>query len=41
MYESDKYADSDSVQASKRMLKSAGVSLRQSDKKVQVNVSES
>ncbi len=41
VYESDKYADSDSVQASKRMLKSAGVSLRQSDKKVQVNVSES
>lgn len=41
VYESDKYADSDSVQASKRMLNSAGVSLRQSDKKVQVNVSES
>lgn len=41
VYESDKYADSDSVQASKRMLKSAGVALRQSDKKVQVNVSES
>lgn len=41
VYESDKYADSESVQASKRMLKSAGVSLRQSDKKVQVNVSES
>ena len=41
VYESDKYSDSDSVQASKRMLNSAGVSLRQSDKKVQVNVSES
>lgn len=41
VYESDKYADSDSVQASKRMLKSASVALRQSDKKVQVNVSES
>jgi len=41
VYESDKYADSDSVQASKRMLNSAGVSLRHSDKKVQVNVSES
>lgn len=41
VYESDKYSDSDSVQASKRMLKSAGVALRQSDKKVQVNVSES
>lgn len=41
VYESDKYADSDSVQASKRMLNSAGVSLRQSDKKVHVNVSES
>jgi dCMP deaminase len=41
VYESDKYSDSDSVQASKRMLNSAGVALRQSDKKVQVNVSES
>ena len=40
VYESDKYADSDSVQASKRMLKSAGVNLRQTDKSVQVNVSE-
>jgi len=40
VYESDKYAESESVQASKRMLKSAGVSLRQSDKKVHVNVSE-
>jgi len=41
VYESDKYAESESVKASKRMLKSAGVSLRQSDKKVHVNVSES
>jgi dCMP deaminase len=41
VYESDKYADSESVQASKRMLNSSGVTLRKSIKKVDVNVSES
>lgn len=41
VYESDKYADSDSVQASKRMLNSSAVTLHQSIKKVEVNVSES
>jgi len=40
VYESDKYADSESVQASKRMLNSSGVTLRQSTKKVNINVSE-
>lgn len=41
VYESDKYADTESIQASKRMLKSAGVELSQTDIKVQVKVSES
>ncbi len=38
VYEDDKYADSDSVQVSKRMLKEAGISLRKTDHKVQVSL---
>jgi dCMP deaminase len=36
IYEDDKYADTDHVKASKRMLKSAGVNLRQTTKRVSV-----
>jgi len=38
VYEDDKYAETDYVIASKRMLKSAGVSLRQTPKKISVLV---
>lgn len=38
VYESDKYASSDSVLASKRMLSSAGVELHQMNHKVEVNI---
>jgi len=38
VYEDDKYADTDYVIASKRMLNSAGVSLRQTPKKISVLV---
>lgn len=38
VYEDDKYAETDHVIASKRMLKSAGVSLRQTPKKISVLV---
>ena len=40
VYESDKYASSESVLASKRMLESAGVKLVQLTKKVKVEVME-
>jgi len=36
IYEDDKYADTDYVKASKRMLNSAGVTLRQTTKRVSV-----
>ncbi len=39
IYEDDKYAHTDAVKASKRMLKAAGVTLKQLDKKINVNVS--
>jgi len=39
VYEDDKYADTDIVKASKRMLTSAGVALRQTPKKVSVILS--
>jgi len=39
VYEDDKYADSDYVIASKRMLNSAGVTLRQTPKKISVVLS--
>jgi len=39
VYEDDKYADTDIVKASKRMLTSAGVTLRQTPKKVSVVLS--
>lgn len=39
VYEDDKYADTDIVKASKRMLTSAGVALRQTPKKVSVVLS--
>ena len=38
VYEDDKYAETDYVIASKRMLKSAGVTLRQTPKKISVLV---
>lgn len=40
VYESDKYASSESVLASKRMLESAGVKMVQLTKKVKVEVTE-
>jgi dCMP deaminase len=39
VYEDDKYADTDIVKASKRMLNSAGVTLRQTPKKISVVLS--
>jgi dCMP deaminase len=39
VYEDDKYADTDIVKASKRMLNSAGVTLRQTSKKISVVLS--
>lgn len=39
VYEDDKYADTDIVKASKRMLNSAGVRLRQLPKKISVTLS--
>lgn len=39
IYEDDKYAETDIVKASKRMLKSAGVQLRQLPKKISVVLS--
>lgn len=40
VYESDKYASSDSVLASKRMLESAGVKMVQLTKKIKIEVME-
>lgn len=39
IYEDDKYADTEAVKASKRMLTSAGVAMRQLSEKVKVNIS--
>ena len=38
VYENDKYADTEAVQVSKRMLKEAGVSLRKTDHLVSVDL---
>ncbi len=40
IYEDDKYANTDAVKASKRMLKAAGVTLQQLDKQLRVHVEE-
>ncbi len=40
IYEDDKYADTDAVKASKRMLTAAGVEIRQVSKKLLVKVEE-
>lgn len=40
VYESDKYAESESVLASKRMFKSAGIKIRQLTKTVKIDVME-
>lgn len=40
VYESDKYADSDNVKASKRMLKAAGIELNQMDHQIQIEVNK-
>lgn len=40
VYEDDKYAATDAVRASKRMLKAAGVSIRQVEKRLSVKVEE-
>lgn len=40
VYEDDKYAHTDAVKASKRMLKAAGVSIRRVEKKLTVKVEE-
>ena len=41
VYEDDKYADTDSVQVSKKMLRESGVKLRQLDYQVSVSISQS
>jgi len=38
VYESDKYADTDAVKASKRMLEAAGVKLTQAKRSIQIKV---
>ena len=40
VYESDKYADTDSVKASKKMLEAAGVTLRQLSYQVSIEISK-
>ncbi|NLC54337.1 MAG: dCMP deaminase family protein [Erysipelothrix sp.] len=40
VYEDDKYADTDAVKASKRMLAAAGVAIRQVEKRLLVKVEE-
>ena len=40
VYECDKYADTDAVKASKRMLDAAGVNYRQKQEKIKVEVSK-
>ncbi len=38
IYESDKYADTDSTKASKRMCKDAGIKLSQTNEKVEISI---
>jgi len=40
VYESDKYADTDSVKASKKMLEAAGVTLRQLPYQISIEISK-